>query len=257
MMKAVNLIAVVLVLLSITFAKKQHIEWCSTKSLGQILDSNASIFPGDPSISITIWDTIEADGYKLEKITMGTHTGTHMSAPCHFIKGKKCVDQLSSDSFLTPAYLIDVRTKLSRNSSDYFVEWADVQAYERSNGAVIPRGAMVMLWTGNGPRFGTVGYSDPVPGFSADCVQKMFDNRHIFGTASDSFGPDASIDQNFKASYTTYLNDGVTLENLGDLSGLPIVFNVMFTPNRLKDGSGFPTNVVALIPCNENDDRQS
>ena len=49
------------------------------------LDENVMIYEGDPKfIAVKIRD-IEADGYEISKLSMGSHTGTHLDAPCHFI----------------------------------------------------------------------------------------------------------------------------------------------------------------------------
>ena len=49
------------------------------------------------------------------------------------------------------------------------------------------------------------------PGFSGDAVQWLFDRRHISGVGSDTFGPDASSDANFDATFTALSNDGLRL----------------------------------------------
>ena len=49
------------------------------------LDGNVMIYEGDPKfIAVKIRD-IDSDGYEISKLSMGSHTGTHLDAPCHFI----------------------------------------------------------------------------------------------------------------------------------------------------------------------------
>jgi len=233
-------------------------------SLAQTLDQNRySLFPGDPPVNITIYNTIEADGYKLERInSLGTHTSTHMSAPCHFIEGTKCIDQLPPSKFLFTAAVIDVSAKVAANFkagkdnlNAYQLTWNDIKDYERKVKQQIPQDAMVMLYTGFGSLYGTPAYGNRnFPGFSRDAVQKMFDLRGISGTGSDTFGPDASNDENFDASTTTYENGGVTIENMANLGSLPgrkFGDIVVATPTKLKNGSGYQTNVLCIF---KNDD---
>ena len=74
--------------------------------LGQPLSDNAPIFPGDPPFRWQLWNCVKAhpsvprcqhgSGYTLEQIqSLGTHTGTHISAPCHFHEGKTCLNRLA------------------------------------------------------------------------------------------------------------------------------------------------------------------
>lgn len=233
-------------------------------SLAQTLDQNRySSFPGDPPVNITIFNTIAADGYKLERInSLGTHTSTHMSAPCHFIEGAKCIDQLAPSKFIFTAAVIDVSAKVAANFkagkdelNAYQLTWQDIKDYEKKVKQQIPADSIVMLYTGFGKLYGTPAYGErSFPGFSADAVQKLFDLRQISATGSDTFGPDASNDANFDGSYTTYANGGVTIENmagLDQLAGRRFGDVVVATPTKLKNGSGYQCNVLSVL---KNDD---
>src|SRR3989304_5544985 len=65
--------------------------------------SRTPIFPGDPPFTIETVFAVENDGYYLELVTEGTHTGTHYSAPCHFHEGALCMDDLSPPDLVLPA----------------------------------------------------------------------------------------------------------------------------------------------------------
>src|SRR5260370_40550541 len=89
--------------------------------LGQPLSDNAPIFPGDPQFKWQLWNCVNAhpsvprcrhgSGYTLEQIqSLGTHTGTHISAPCHFHENKPCLDRLPEKFFgLRTLIVIDVK----------------------------------------------------------------------------------------------------------------------------------------------------
>ena len=47
------------------------------------------------------------EGRETRKVTFGTHTGTHIDAPRHFIPGGTTVDQLPLDIFVGPATVVD------------------------------------------------------------------------------------------------------------------------------------------------------
>jgi arylformamidase len=54
--------------------------------------------------------SIEAgDGYNLSRLVLGTHTGTHVDAPLHFIEGGGSTDRLPLDALIGPAVVVDAR----------------------------------------------------------------------------------------------------------------------------------------------------
>lgn len=56
------------------------------------------IWPGDPPVSMALVKSIErGDSSNLSLLSMGSHTGTHVDAPRHFIPGSPGVDCLAPD----------------------------------------------------------------------------------------------------------------------------------------------------------------
>src|SRR5262245_62293944 len=78
------------------------------------------LFPGDPAFGIRTVFTVPNDGFYLEVVREGTHTGTHYSAPCHFHRGALCMDDLSPSDLILPAAVIDVRDEAA-NDPDHVV----------------------------------------------------------------------------------------------------------------------------------------
>ena len=73
------------------------------------LKSNMVHWPGDPPFSIErVRKMDKGDTVNLSKITMGAHSGTHVDAPVHFIKGAKGVDRIAIDSLIGPARIIEI-----------------------------------------------------------------------------------------------------------------------------------------------------
>jgi kynurenine formamidase len=214
--------------------------------LGHVFSEQASVFPGDPSPHISLATNIPDDGFQVELVETGTHTGTHLDAPGHFIEGGRTVDQLDASEFVWPAYVIDVRARMATAADDGFqLSIADVKAYERKNGK-IPKKALVIIRTGFDKFYGTPAFLDAAPGFSGDTVQWMVTERRIGGVASDTFGPDATSDADFAATYTILDNDRVALPGLNNVDSLSINSDIVMAPTvALKDGSGYQTDPLA------------
>ena len=214
--------------------------------LSHVLFDGASVFPGDPDPEVTIVNTIEADGFKLEKVTTGTHTGTHLDSPGHFRPDGRTVDQLEAEDLVWPAYVIDVRGRMAGPGPDDFqLTVDDIRQVERRQGR-IPNGALVIIQTGFDVKFGTDAYFDPAPGFAGDTVQWLFDQRHIGGLGSDTFGPDATSDEAFAATDTALANDGIAMPGINHLDSLNRTGDiVMAGVVPLQDGSGYQIDPLA------------
>ncbi|HEY1098428.1 MAG TPA: cyclase family protein, partial [Myxococcota bacterium] len=227
--------------------------WRKVVTLAHPLRTNSPIFPGDPAFTIETFNTVAADGYLLERVSLGTHTGTHVSAPCHFIDGAPCIDDLPAKTFIRPLVVIDVRARVAQQGGDFQVTKADIRSWENANGK-IPEGAIVLLNTGFGSKFFTPAYLNDAPGFAGAAATWLMKpvsegGRGAAGTGSDTFGPDATTDSDYSATYNTLLANGVTIENATRLDKVPAQgATIIFLPARLNNGSGYQTNIIALVP---------
>jgi kynurenine formamidase len=206
--------------------------------LGQRLSDNAPIFPGDPRFKWQLWNCVRAhprvprchrgSGYTLEQIqSLGTHTGTHISAPCHFHENKPCLDRLREAFFgLRPLMVIDVKPRIlaRRGNGDFFITASYIQNWlQRTGCRTIPQNSYVVLYTGLSS-FYHLGnrrvpgryndYYDSVPGFSTASTRWLWEHGAI-GVGADTFGPDATMDQGFGSTTEITALGGITLENMG------------------------------------------
>jgi arylformamidase len=69
------------------------------------------IWPSNPPFDLTPVKQISAGGSSnVSRLTLGTHTGTHIDAPRHMIDGAPTLDQLPLDALIGPARVIAVDT---------------------------------------------------------------------------------------------------------------------------------------------------
>ena len=71
------------------------------------LDENTPIYAGDPRFEREVWRCVENDQYMLSKLRMGSHTGTHVDAPCHFIDKGKSIYELPLKKFVGDCVVLD------------------------------------------------------------------------------------------------------------------------------------------------------
>jgi arylformamidase len=73
------------------------------------LDATTPTFPGDPKIAIAPVRQLErGDPYRLSSLKFGSHAGTHLDAPSHFLLGGVTVDQVDLDLLNGPAEVVHV-----------------------------------------------------------------------------------------------------------------------------------------------------
>ena len=73
------------------------------------LGEDTPLYPGDPEVKIRPWAFIERDGYYMNVLKLGEHSGTHVDAPAHFIPGGKTVDEMPLEKFMGYAFVLDVK----------------------------------------------------------------------------------------------------------------------------------------------------
>ncbi|MDP9224298.1 MAG: cyclase family protein [Actinomycetota bacterium] len=221
-------------------------------------------FPGDPKFELSTAFTVPQDGYYLQYVKEGEHTGTHWGAPCHFHVHAICAGQLGPSSLVRPAVVIDIRSKV-KNNVDYRVRISDIKSWIARYGrmpqgaAVIARTACSKYWGPNTAPHGKTYYNCGSrkrglhqPGFSLRSVRWLI--RHgVLGKhgalGTDTFGPDPGTDENFRESSLVFHRHRIDLENLTHLGRLPAkgAWVVVGGP-RNRHGSGSPATIFGLVP---------
>jgi kynurenine formamidase len=215
------------------------------------------IFPGDPAFVLSTMTTVADDGFYMQHVCEGEHTGTHWGAPAHFQEGGRFADELELRDLFLPAVKIDVR-RCAADDDDYGVTVDDVRRWERRHGR-IPRGAAIVLWTGWSSRWGTDDYANldkegkiHQPGFLPETVQWLIDHgrlaeRGAIGT--DTFGADRGIDETYEATTLLFDRRRISLENLTNLRSLPTRGAHILVGGPInKNGSGSTATIMALVP---------
>jgi arylformamidase len=68
------------------------------------------VWEGDPSVSFEQTASIEAgDSANVTRLALGSHTGTHVDAPLHFLSGGAGVDRLPLEVLMGAAVVLDVQ----------------------------------------------------------------------------------------------------------------------------------------------------
>jgi len=101
------------------------------------------VWPGDPPVGIAPRLRLAlGDPANVSEIRMGTHTGTHVDPPNHFVEGSHGIDRVLLDALFGPALVADAR------HLDRPIEAAALEALAIPEGAerVLLRTANSELW---------------------------------------------------------------------------------------------------------------
>lgn len=213
------------------------------------------LWPGDPPVELETVARWSEDGFFLQRVCLGEHTGTHLNAPSHFFPRAAAVDRLNPECLVVPAVVIDGRQAAEENP-DYTLQPHDILRWEARHGS-IPRGTLVVLWTGWQERWhnpeaffnrddqGKMHF----PGFAASSVEFLIEQRQVAGFGTDTHGIDPGSDETFASNRLALAKGKLVLENLTNLHRLPpmgatLVIGVL----PLQGGSGSPASVLAFVP---------
>jgi len=208
------------------------------------LRNGMPVYPGDPSPSFESYSTLQKDGVNLTKITMGSHTGTHVDAPQHFIRDGIGIDRIPLNKLIGEAYVAD----LSKKPIGSGITSKDLR---RELETEIASDDIVAIYTGCSEHWGDKSINRDYTYLTEDAADYLVSKK------VRAVGIDFLSVEKFKATehlvHKTLLGNGIfiveSLSNaLNQFVGQRILMICM--PIKLRDGDGAPSRVVA-VPIQE------
>jgi isatin hydrolase len=195
-------------------------------------------------------------------LTFGEHSGTHFDAPIHWVSGRSLpentTDTMPTRHFLAPACVIDVRLEVA-SDADFLLTKHHLMGWEDAHGR-IPRGSWFLMHSGWSQRttreaFLNVQSDAPhTPGLDADAVRFLALEREVLGVGVETVSTDAGqagqLDPPYPVHSIMHGTGRYGLASLTNLEQLPAVGALLVAaPLKIRDGSGSPLRVFALIPA--------
>lgn len=169
----------------------------------------------------------------VSRITLGTHTGTHVDPPIHFIANGKAVDQLDLEVLIGPALVTDMRGRSA-------ITVADLEA------AVPPGVERLLFKTDNSRLWAMEG------GFTPDYVALTAQAAHwLVVRGLRLVGTDHLSVQRYgdphPGAHNTLLGAGVVIvEGLNLLNVQPGLYQLICLPLKIAQGDGAPARAVLV-----------
>ena len=203
--------------------------------LTHVIEPEMSVFPGDPAPQTETLATCEKDGYRLTKLTVGSHCGTHADAPAQVFSGGRTLDRFPAEFFMGSAMIIDCRgvsviTTETLETAAPFLKAVD----------------FLLFRTGWSAYWRTPQYESGYPVLSDEAADYIA-RSGCKGVGFDTLGPDAPDDVTLK-NHRKLLASGrrILIENLNRLGGCPGgVFHFAAFPLLWKNADAAPVRAVA------------
>jgi kynurenine formamidase len=190
------------------------------------------------------------------------HTGTHFDAPIHWISGRHLrdgsTDTIAAARFIAPACVLDCSNEAMANP-DFLLTVDFLRKWERQHGR-IPNNSWVLMRTDWSKRSDPVAYQNldetgqHTPGPDTEAVRFLVEEREVLGFGSEAIGTDAGQAFHLKPPYPCHYymhgSGRYGLQCLTNLDLLPPTGAIVFAaPLKIKQGSGSPLRVIALVPA--------
>jgi arylformamidase len=192
-------------------------------------------WPGDPAVELDpAKRRAKGDSSNVSELRLGTHTGTHVDPPFHFIDGAHTADQLDLDVLVGPAFVADFRDSGPTINPD------DLEAAKIPDGTerLLFRTPNSALWAEQPVRFPD-SYTALTPEGARWCVDRQL---RLVGTDF------LSIEQKGTPGHPTHvtlLQAGIVILEGLDLSGVePGGYELTVLPLKVVGGDGAPARAI-------------
>lgn len=202
------------------------------------IHENIPVYPGTEPPCLVRANSIEVDGFAEMRLSLHSHTGTHLDAPCHILPGAASLDQLPVDRFFGPGVRVDLRGLAgSVIAVEHLEPWR----------CRIEQAEFVLLHTGWDAWWGGENYFEGFPALSAEAGQWLA-GFALKGVGIDAISIDPMDSPDLPAHRTLLGKNILIVENLTHLEKLETgVFHFACFALKIRGGDGSPVRAVALV----------
>lgn len=198
--------------------------------------NNMLVWPGDAEVAIKTTATVEKDGVGDSHLSFGSHTGTHIDAPKHFVAGATGVDTIPLEKLIGEASVLDLTD----------IRGPEIQVVDLKKFSIKHR-SRILLKTGNYKFLKQKNFPHNYISLSLKAAKYLV-AKQIYLVGTDFLGIEKRKNPGHPV-HTTLLKAGiVNVEGL-DLSKVPAgTYQVICLPIKIKDCDGAPARVVLIKP---------
>jgi len=189
-------------------------------------------FPGDPPFTLDRLSSVDrGDPYNISRVSLGSHAGTHVDPPAHFVRGGASVDRIDLDILNGPCRVVGV------DPGSNSIEPGDV--------ANLPAGTKRVLFrTSNSARWArSLAFFPDYVGVSEAAAEALADRGAVL-VGIDSLSVEHDLSGRYPVHHVLLGRGVLVLEGLL-LGGVPDGEYILeCLPLRLRDGDGGPARAT-------------
>ena len=194
--------------------------------------------PWHPKVSVERLGKIENVGRNTRKITLGTHTGTHIDAPLHFIENGTSIEKIPLGKIVGEVSIVD------------FSNFRKNQPIEKETLQKIKIAKRMIFRFGWGKYWNTEEFYKDHPFFTEEAANYLV-SKGIELLGYDTPSPDNSKLNNEIDSpiHKIFLGNGIVLlEYLANLNKLEELdnWNIVVAPMKIEGSDGSPSRVFVF-----------
>jgi arylformamidase len=205
--------------------------------LTHIIDSDMPVFPGTKPPIFERANTLEKDGFREAKITMYSHTGTHIDAPAHMLGNGPYLDNFNIDHFIGNATILGFS-----NEKIELIDVDRLKVYEKK----INKVEFIIIKTGWSKFWGKKTYYEDFPSLS-EASSEWLSEFHLKGIGIDAISIDDIKSTTFAVHKILMPKDIIIIENLTNLDSISNEYFILsIMPLKNKDADGSPVRAIAI-----------
>lgn len=206
--------------------------------LSQLIHEKMPVFPGATRPVFQQMSLVESNGYRVARVTMDYHAGTHIDAPAHMLSSGKTLDELPIDYFAGTAVIADF--------SKWPLETIPLEALQAFS-PLLEQTEYLLLKTGWSRYWGSDRYFEPYPVLSPEAA-KWLTNFPLKGIGLDAISIDRISSTDFAIHRILLASEILIIENLTNLDAIDRErFDFFCLPLRIKDADGSPVRASVLL----------
>lgn len=204
--------------------------------LTHFISPDMPVYPGTEHPVFVTGCSIEDDGFLEKKITLYSHTGTHVDAPAHLLSKHKTLDDLPVEHFYGSALMLDF--------AHLKTDTIGVEALEPYQ-SKIKEVDFLLLHTGWSQYWGADTYFSGFKVLSLEAANWLASSG-LKGLGLDTLSADPADTTDYPIHKALMQKDIIIIENLTNLLKLPSTqFNFSCFPLKFQEADGSPVRAVA------------
>ena len=206
----------------------------------RVIDLSLPVNNDMPGVDITTAKRLEVEGWNATTLSLYSHSGTHMDAPCHFLPGGATLDEQDLSVCVGEATIVD----LTPVEPKQLIEVADLGSLAET----IAPGARILFRTDWHKRYGTPEYRDALPRISLPLAEWLVEKKvAMIGVEPPSIADVNNLEEVTAVHQVLFRGNVLIVEGLAQLDKIESnTIQFIALPLKIEGGDGCPVRAIGI-----------